>query len=294
MNMVARGILVAVFLTVMSTAQTATTAEYVVVRPVINMFRTPTLDADVVSQSLYGTNVKVVKAEGNWLQIKTADDYTGWVQSEGLRKLDGPRYADGVAFVKVSEASANVYREPDVTAHAPIHNLPWESRLEVISAKVDEKGRWLKVKLAEGGEGYIQRGDISSDSTKLDIPQTIALAKRFMGVTYTWGGTSSFGFDCSGFVQMLVRQRGITIPRDASLQVNWDGSAKVDRKDLVAGDLLYFGEDISKVTHTGMYIGNGEFIHDTTHERPMVQISRLDDEPWTKLFVAARRVKQSR
>ena len=293
MNMVARGILVAVFLTVMSTAQTATTAEYVVVRPVINMFRTPTLDADVVSQSLYGTNVKVVKAEGNWLQIKTADDYTGWVQSEGLRKLDGPRYADGVAFVKVSEASANVYREPDVTAHAPIHNLPWESRLEVISAKVDEKGRWLKVKLAEGGEGYIQRGDISSDSTKLDIPQTIALAKRFMGVTYTWGGTSSFGFDCSGFVQMLVRQRGITIPRDASLQVNWDGSAKVDRKDLVAGDLLYFGEDISKVTHTGMYIGNGEFIHDTTHERPMVQISRLDDEPWTKLFVAARRVKQS-
>jgi cell wall-associated NlpC family hydrolase len=49
---------------------------------------------------------------------------------------------------------------------------------------------------------------------------------------------------------------------------------------------------LTKVTHTGMYIGNGEFIHDTTHERPMVQISRLNDEPWTKLLVAARRVKQ--
>jgi cell wall-associated NlpC family hydrolase len=292
MNQVARGILVVVLFTVMSTAQTTTPVEYVVVRPVVNMFRTPSLDADVVSQSLYGTNVTLIKAVGNWMQIRTADDYTGWVQIEGLRKLAGKRYADGVEFVKVSESSANVYREPDVTAHAPLLNLPWESRLEVINAKVDERGRWLRVRLADGGEGFIQRGDVSSDASTLDIPQTIALAKRFMGVTYTWGGTSSFGFDCSGFVQMLVRQRGVTLPRDASLQANWNGLLKVERKDLVAGDLLYFGEDLTKVTHTGMYIGNGEFIHDTTHERPMVQISRLNDEPWTKLLVAARRVKQ--
>jgi SH3-like domain-containing protein len=291
MKKVVRGILFAVLLTVMSTAQTTSSVEYVVVRPVVNMFRTPTLDADVVSQSLYGTNVKLVKTEGAWLQIRTADDYTGWVQAEGLRKLEGKRYAEGTAFVKVSESSANVYREPDVTAHAPLLNLPWESRLEVITPKVDEKGRWIKVHLADGGEGFIQRGDVSSDITTLDIPQTIALAKRFMGVTYTWGGTSSFGFDCSGFVQMLMRQRGITVPRDASLQVHWEKAAHVDRKELQAGDLLYFGEGLDKVTHTGMYIGNGEFIHDTTHERPMVQISRLDDEPWTKLFVAARRVK---
>ena len=291
MNRVARGMLIAVLFTVMSTAQTTTLVEYVVVRPVVNMFRTPTLDADVVSQSLYGTNVKLIKADGNWLEIRTADDYTGWVQADGLKKLDGKRYAEGVESVRVSESSANVYREPDVTAHAPIFNLPWESRLEVMNGKVDDRGRWLKVRLADGGEGFIQRGDVSADTTPLTIPQTIALAKRFMGVTYTWGGTSSFGFDCSGFVQMLVRQRGITLPRDASLQVNWSGATKVDRKDLVAGDLLYFGEDLTKVTHTGMYIGNGEFIHDTTHERPMVQISRLDDEPWTKLLVAARRVK---
>jgi gamma-D-glutamyl-L-lysine dipeptidyl-peptidase len=292
MKYASRVMLFAVLLTVMSSAQTASPVEYVVVRPVVNMFRTPTTDADVVSQSLYGTNVKLVKAEGDWLQIRTADDYTGWVQSTGVRKLDGKRYADGVPFVKVFEASANVYREPDVTLHAPLLNLPWESRLEVSLDKVDEKGRWLKVRLADGGEGFIQRGDVSSDTSTLDIPQTIALAKRFMGVTYTWGGTSSFGFDCSGFVQMLMRQRGYTIPRDASLQVAWDGVSHIERKDLQPGDLLYFGEGLEKVTHTGMYIGNGEFIHDTVHERPMVQISRLDDAPWTKLFVAARRIKQ--
>ena len=91
---------------------------------------------------------------------------------------------------------------------------------------------------------------------------------------------------------MLVRQRGIILPRDASLQVKWDGVEVVDRKDLQPGDLLYFGDSIHHVTHTGMYIGNGEFIHDTVHERPMVQISRLNDAPWTTLLVAARRVKQ--
>jgi cell wall-associated NlpC family hydrolase len=60
---------------------------------------------------------------------------------------------------------------------------------------------------------------------------------------------------------------------------------------LKAGDLLYFGSSPDKITHTGMYIGNGEFIHDTTHDHPMVQISRLDDQPWTKLLVACRRAK---
>lgn len=82
------------------------------------------------------------------------------------------------------------------------------------------------------------------------------------------------------------------MPRDAGLQANWTGVIAVDRKDLQPGDLLFFGASPSKITHTGMYLGNGEFIHDTTHDHPGVQISRLDDRPWTKVLVAARRVKQ--
>ncbi len=285
-------ILVFTLLSIMSTAQTSAATEFVVVRPVVNMFRSPSADADVVSQALYGTNVTALKIDKDWIEIRTGDQYTGWVHAAELRKLDGRRYASSGQVAKVAESSANVYREPDVTLHAPLLNLPWESRLEIVSDKVDDNGRWLKVRLADDREGFIQRGDITTREEKLDIPQTIALAKRFLGVTYTWGGTSSFGFDCSGFVQMLVRQRGIIVPRDASLQVKWDGVTAVDRRDLKAGDLLYFGESLDHVTHTGYYIGNGEFIHDTVHERPMVQISRLDDEPWTKLFVAARRVKQ--
>jgi cell wall-associated NlpC family hydrolase len=90
---------------------------------------------------------------------------------------------------------------------------------------------------------------------------------------------------------MLVRVRGINMPRDADQQAAWTGAIAVDRKDLQPGDLLFFGAARDKITHTGMYIGDGQFIHDTTNGHPVIQISRLDDQPWIQLLVASRRVK---
>jgi cell wall-associated NlpC family hydrolase len=90
---------------------------------------------------------------------------------------------------------------------------------------------------------------------------------------------------------MLMRQRGIVMPRDADLQAAWKGVAPVKRNKLRAGDLLFFGASPGKITHTGMYIGHGKFIHDTTHGHPGVQISRLADPHWTQLLVACRRLK---
>ncbi|WP_162601367.1 C40 family peptidase [Occallatibacter savannae] len=144
----------------------------------------------------------------------------------------------------------------------------------------------------DGETAWVQRGDVGKKEAPLSIEETLQVARRFLGITYTWGGTSSFGFDCSGFTQMLVRQRGIEMPRDADLQAGWSGVISVDRKDLQPGDLLFFGSNSSNITHTGMYLGQGKFIHDTTHDHPGVQISVLDEMPWTKLLVVARRVKQ--
>ena len=69
-----------------------------------------------------------------------------------------------------------------------------------------------------------------------------------------------------------------SIYRDADLQAAWEGMDMIDRKDLRAGDLLFFGAGPDKITHTAMYIGDGEIIHATTHGHPVVQISRLDDQ----------------
>jgi cell wall-associated NlpC family hydrolase len=172
--------------------------------------------------------------------------------------------------------------------------VPFETKLEVVhelpALHEDEvQSRWLQVRLPDGGAGWLQRGDVTFNAKPLSITEVIALSQGFLGLPYFWGGTSTFGFDCSGFTQMLCRRRGIALPRDASVQAKWTGAAPVDRDHLEPGDLLFFGE--SKITHTGMYIGDGKFINATTHERPVVQISDLSDPYWAKRIMAARRVK---
>jgi len=266
-------------------------ADFVVARPVVDMLSKPRADSDVVSQTLYGTDVLSIQQSEGWYKIRTADGYTGWVAPSDLLPLKNGPYAPDDKSVQVAALSVNLYREADVTRHAPLLRLPWEARLETVPGTVDSGPRWLQVRLVDGQTAWVQRGDVSTKPTPLTIDQTLQLAQKFLGVTYTWGGVSSYGFDCSGFTQMLVRQRGIEMPRDASVQAAWSGVAPVERKDLQSGDLLFFGASVAKITHTGMYLGNGMFIHDTTHEHPGVQISRLGDLPWTHLLVAARRVK---
>ena len=266
-------------------------ADFAVAKPVINMFSNPADNSDVTSQALYGTGVLALEKRGEWTKIRTADEYTGWVRTPDLHAVEPCCYGSEGQYVEVTGLAANVYRESDVTSHAPLLLLPWEARLQIAPATAETSQRWLKVRLVDGQLAFVQKGDVGPPPSPLTIDEALKLARRFLGVTYTWGGGSSFGFDCSGFTQMIVRQRGIEMPRDAHVQAAWSGVTAVDRKNLQPGDLLFFGSSAAKITHTGMYLGNGEFIHDTTHGHPGVQISRLDDMPWTQLLVAARRVK---
>jgi len=275
--------------------KSAPLSSFVVAVPVADIFAKPSADSDVTSQVIYGTGVRALDAKNDdtkdeWVHIQSADDYIGWVRSSDLRAL-APYPAEG-KLVKVAALSVNVYREPDVTKHAPLLRLPWEAQLEAVPDAAGNNERWLQIRLVDGKTGWVQHGDVVLNPQPVSIAESLQLARRFLGITYTWGGVSSFGFDCSGFTQMLVRQRGIEMPRDADVQAAWSGVVSVERKDLQPGDLLFFGASPKKITHTGMYIGGGEFIHDTTHGKPGVQISRLDDEPWTHLLVAARRIKK--
>jgi len=259
----------------------------VVVKPVANMYSQATADADVVSQAIYASNIAIIERQGDWAKVRTADDYTGWMSVDSLRSSDRA-YASTGRVARVESLFSNIYREPDVTKHQPLITIPFEAKLEVI-AEADAAGRWIQVRLPDDRPGWLQRGDISFEEPRLSIPETIGLSQRFLGLPYFWGGVSTFGFDCSGFTQMLYRRRGIAIPRDSGPQARWTGGTSVERAHLEPGDLLFFGQ--SKITHTGMYVGNGKFISATTHERPMVQLSELDDPYWSKLFITARRVK---
>ncbi|MBI5283045.1 MAG: C40 family peptidase [Candidatus Solibacter usitatus] len=266
----------------------------VVVTPVLNMHSKPTVEADVVSQAIYGLTVGVLGEQDGWLRIKTpGDSYTGWAESAGLRKLpEGETYAASGRVATVESLRAHLYREASVTRHRPLLTVPFDARLEIVEERAAEDGRWLAARLPDGRRAWVQRGDLSFDPKVKEIPELIELSKRFLGLPYTWGGASSFGYDCSGFTQMLVRRGGVQMPRDAQPQADWERQQKVEKSGLQAGDLLYFGASLKKITHTGFYIGNGEFIHSTTSDSPVIQISRLGDEKWTKLLVGCRRWKQ--
>lgn len=260
------------------------------------MFSKPSRDADVVSQAIYSTGVDVLTKHGAWANIRTPDNYTGWVEKKALRVLRGASYPATQKVAQVESLRAHIYREASVTKHAPLVSVPFDARLEVVregsgqAREGDDEG-WIEVRLVDGAAGWVQRGDVSLDAKQQSIADLVELSRRFLGLPYTWGGASALGYDCSGFTQMLCCRGGVQIPRDAQPQADWEGMTKVERPALRPGDLLYFGASEKKITHTAFYLGGGEFIHATTNTHPVIQISRLDDASWTDLLVACRRWK---
>ena len=272
----------------------------VVKNSVENMHSRGDAGSDVVSQAILGTNVKILtkerKADGqDWHHVETPDTYQGWIISSALvlqKPGDKPYAASGKVFV-VSALLANVYREPDVTTRKPVKVAPISAVLEV-SAEKDE--RWLEVRLPCGTPAWIQRGDGDLREAPWAWPRTsvedlVALSKRFLGLPYLWGGTSPFGADCSGFVQLLYKMSGVPILRDANIQFEGSGLVEVAPGEERAGDLVFFGRAKDRISHVGMMIGSEEFIHATTHRTPVVRIDRLADPHWQKLYQGARRAK---
>lgn len=142
--------------------------------------------------------------------------------------------------------------------------------------------------------GFMQKGDLNPGGRAAEwawhtLPELraglVATALRFLGVPYRWGGTSSFGIDCSGFVQLLYRLHGLYLPRDANQQAKYERMKPISRDELVPGDLLFFND----YGHVGMAISHHEFIHASTHDQPLVQISRVDEPHWTQVRCDVRR-----
>ena len=215
----------------------------VVVVPVANIYSKPSEKADVVSQVIYGSNVQLVQTGGEWSRIQTTDHYRGSTPSRYLRTvLTGDGYATTGLTLQVESLFANIYSEPDVTKHKPVITVPYEAKLEVAidEQKGTSKGEsakkkpdipegWLHVRLAGQTLGWIQQGDVIADRKPLTIAQSIELSKRFLGVPYLWGGSSSFGFDCSGFRRCWC-ERAAQMPRDADKQAAWSGVMTVVAK----------------------------------------------------------------
>ena len=117
-----------------------------------------------------------------------------------------------------------------------------------------------------------------------DAQRLIRESYRYLGVPYHWGGTTSNGLDCSAFMKNIFGSCGCALPRTAAEQVGMGLPVTPDQ--LQPGDRIYFGH--GNISHTGLYIGNGYFIHaSSAHHR--VVISQLSESLYTRLYACARR-----
>ena len=110
-------------------------------------------------------------------------------------------------------------------------------------------------------------------------------AKRFIGVPYVWGGTTTSGFDCSGFIMNIYGRHGLNIKRLADEQ--YYGGKKLSKSELTAGDLVFFSTYAPGVSHVGIYIGDNKFIHASSSRG--VTIDSLDSEYFKNAYVGACR-----
>ena len=108
-------------------ARAADPARLLVIAPVADMHSSPSEDSDVVSQAIFGVTVAVLEETPGWARVRTADQYTGWMPLASVRRLnDGePVYGKRGKVAVVSSLLANLYREPDVTAHQPLLTVPF-------------------------------------------------------------------------------------------------------------------------------------------------------------------------
>jgi hypothetical protein len=166
---------------------------------------------------------------------------------------------------------------------------------------VDEmKLFFFKIHTPDGRFGYVRKWDCISltdwNKKKPAVQSILTVARQMLGSPYLWGGTSVKAVDCSGLVKIAYFSQGIILERNASQQVQCGDSVDFkSQKNLLPGDLLFFGPSTQKIIHVGIYLGNGEYIHSSG----LVQINNIDPIAQNynltekKNLVAARRILNS-
>jgi len=148
--------------------------------------------------------------------------------------------------------------------------------------------------LLEGRESILADSDspplfLGKWEDSKDKELLVKISKGFLGAPYRFGGMSLKGIDCSAFVKRIYSFFDITLPRTAREQANV--GQKVSRDELVVGDLVFFNTQRYYISHVGIYIGDGQFVHASSGRSKEVRISNLSEPYYDKRFVQATRVK---
>ncbi len=237
---------------------------------VANLRTEPSHAAELCTQSLLGTPLKVLQRNGGWYRVQTPDRYIGWIDDGGLVTMDEGRYRQYQSDEKIIYTSlwGNSYDQPGMAA-MPVSDLVAGCVLQ----QIEEQSDSYKVKYPDGRLAFISKNESEPfvewiDNRDPNGENLVSMAKRLMGVPYLWGGTSPKEVDCSGYTKIVYFMNGVVLPRDASQQEDI-GMLVDDQKyfsRLLPGDLLFFGSAASdsteeRVVHVGLWIGEMKYIH---------------------------------
>jgi cell wall-associated NlpC family hydrolase len=214
--------------------------------------REPRHDARLDTEALFGERVVVYETTDEgwaWVQLEL-DSYVGWLPAEALGKPGAP------PTHRVTALRTLVFPKADIK-QPPLAALPFASRVAIVR----REGEFA---ITDSG-GFVPAVHLApADSTE---PDFVAVAGRFLGAPYLWGGRSSFGFDCSGLVQIALQAAGHACPRDSDMQaalgrpVQSDGRLETLRR----GDLVCW------TGHIGIVSEPGRLLHANAHHMAVAE-----------------------
>lgn len=215
--------------------------------------------SEMVTQLLFGDIFTVLTEKKNWLEIQIeADQYIGWIDKTMFFEIS----KDQFELIKHSNAKLNknlvCYLNSD---SEKIHLVRGSSFYQIENDQIIIGEKDYKLDGFEAVKGNNIREEM------------IEIAKLYLSTPYLWGGKSPFGIDCSGFSQIVYKINGISIPRDASQQVNL-GQSRNFIDEAQAGDLAFFDNENGDVIHVGIVLEGRKIIHASGK----VRIDKLDHQ----------------
>lgn len=216
--------------------------------------------AEMATQTIMGTPVKILEYSGDWARVQTPDEYISYVPSNSLHKMTQIEFD---AWRKSKRYIVTEYQTELADANGnTVSDLVMGNILEYKG----ENGDKIELSTPDGRIGYVNKNEVKELSAwanqTFDAEFISKVAHRLMGHGYLWGGTSTKVTDCSGLVKVSYFANGIILHRDASQQALIGNVMKAeDWKKAELGDLLFFGTKSGRVTHVAIYLKDGEYIH---------------------------------
>jgi hypothetical protein len=245
---------------------------------VANLRKNPSHDAEMVTQALMGTPLKVLKKTNDWALVQTPDKYIAWCENDIISLWSRYRHEQWQKAKRAIVTGWNEFLRDSASNHV-ISDLVAGCILELRAPGSEN----VYVSTPDGRTGKVLRKSITDfevwKQTKAPVASgLIESAQNFMGTPYLWGGSSAKGVDCSGFIKSIYFNNGTILARDASQQANYGEEIGINGAfDFMPGDLLFFGRKArenkpERITHVGMYLGDTEFIHSSG----LVKINSFD------------------